>query len=331
MKINLCVGPMSMNTINSINQFSKRYKKYITIVCSRNQIESEKLGGGYVNNFTTENFSKYIKKLDNKYLLIGRDHGGPKHQDKKSKNFQIEIANSKKSLECDIKSGFKQIHIDTVFAKKRKFDLAIELYNFCQQKSKKFKNRVSYEIGVNFHGDQFNKDEFSKIGKYFYDLKDIKFITGTTGSKIKNSKQVGRFNRTNSKLISEKLKKHKILIKDHNCDFLNNKQISMRKHCGISSFNIGPELAYVENNILYKYGVNSKNIYYTKFFKKVLETQKWKKWCDHKCSKKIKFNSTAHYYYNDINYQHFIENEIDKKKFNKEVLNAHIQVYKKFY
>ena len=25
MKINLCVGPMSMNTINSINQFSKRY------------------------------------------------------------------------------------------------------------------------------------------------------------------------------------------------------------------------------------------------------------------------------------------------------------------
>ena len=95
MKINLCVGPMSMNTINSINQFSKRYKKYITIVCSRNQIESEKLGGGYVNNFTTENFSKYIKKLDNKYLLIERSEA-QNIKTKNQKTFKLKLLIQKK-------------------------------------------------------------------------------------------------------------------------------------------------------------------------------------------------------------------------------------------
>ena len=73
----LCVGPMSINTISSVNIFSKKRKKIITLICSRNQIEAEKLGSGYVNNFSSKSFCKYINKLNNKYLKIGRDHGGP--------------------------------------------------------------------------------------------------------------------------------------------------------------------------------------------------------------------------------------------------------------
>ena len=111
MKINLCVGPMSLNTINSIDYFTRTRKKEITIICSRNQIEASNLGGGYVNNFTTEKFSQYIKNFNNKFIKIARDHGGPYTADKKTNNFRKEINNSKNSLEEDIKSGFNEIHI----------------------------------------------------------------------------------------------------------------------------------------------------------------------------------------------------------------------------
>ena len=49
----LGLGPMSLEIINSLNYFSKKHKKKIMLICSRNQIESKKLGGGYVNNFST--------------------------------------------------------------------------------------------------------------------------------------------------------------------------------------------------------------------------------------------------------------------------------------
>ena len=44
--INLFVGPMSINTVNSVNIFTKKNKKTIYLICSRNQIESNNLGVG---------------------------------------------------------------------------------------------------------------------------------------------------------------------------------------------------------------------------------------------------------------------------------------------
>ena len=56
----LGLGPMSVEVINSLNFFSKKYKKKIMLISSRNQIESDKLGGGYVNNFSTEQFANFF-------------------------------------------------------------------------------------------------------------------------------------------------------------------------------------------------------------------------------------------------------------------------------
>ena len=331
MKINLCVGPMSMNTINSINYFAKNRKKEITIICSRNQIESNNLGGGYVNNFTTEKFSQYIKNFNNKFIKIARDHGGPYTSDKKKNNFRKEMNNSKNSLEQDIKSGFNEIHIDTSNVKDKKFELAIDLYKFCNEISNKYNKKISYEIGINFHGDYFNKNEFLKLFNLFKKYKNIKYFTGTTGSKIKNSKQVGKFNSKDMKFLSSYLYKNNILIKDHNCDFLELTDIKFRKKIGITSFNIGPELAYNENKILYKYGNTHKNINFIKFFKKVLNKNKWKKWCDNRCSDVNKFLSSAHYFYNDSDYKIYQEKYLNNTSFKDDVLKEHIKIYEKFF
>ena len=58
----LGLGPMSLEVVNSLNYFSKKYKKKIMLICSRNQIESDKLGGGYVNNFSTSEFASFVKR-----------------------------------------------------------------------------------------------------------------------------------------------------------------------------------------------------------------------------------------------------------------------------
>ena len=127
----LGLGPMSIEVINSINLFSKKYNKKIMFICSRNQIEAKELGGGYVNDFNTENFSKFIKKKNNNKLILSRDHSGPYKKDGSKNNMLIELENCKISLKNDIINDFKIIHIDTSECKKLKYEIAEELIHFC--------------------------------------------------------------------------------------------------------------------------------------------------------------------------------------------------------
>ena len=105
----LGAGPMSLEIVNSLNNFSKKYKKKIMLICSRNQSEAEELGGGYVNNFNTKTFSNFIQGKKNKNLILSRDHSGPYKRDGIKNNIYQEIENCKKSLKEDIKNNFKII------------------------------------------------------------------------------------------------------------------------------------------------------------------------------------------------------------------------------
>ena len=58
----LGVGPMSLNVVDSSIELADKYKSPIMLIASRRQIDSDEFGGGYVNNWTTKNFSNYVKK-----------------------------------------------------------------------------------------------------------------------------------------------------------------------------------------------------------------------------------------------------------------------------
>ena len=73
---------MSIDLINCISLYAKKNKKYIFLIATRNQIDAKKFGGGYVNNFSTEEYSNYIASFKNKYLILCRDHCGPFIKDK---------------------------------------------------------------------------------------------------------------------------------------------------------------------------------------------------------------------------------------------------------
>jgi len=74
----LFIGPMSLNVVDSILELSNEIDKPIGIIPSRRQVE---YNGGYVNNWTTRDFSNYIRSKSNNILLV-RDHGGPNQGDK---------------------------------------------------------------------------------------------------------------------------------------------------------------------------------------------------------------------------------------------------------
>ena len=58
----LCAGPMSKNFVDSCIEYTRNKNFPLMLIASRRQIDAEDFGGGYVNNWTTETFSNYVKK-----------------------------------------------------------------------------------------------------------------------------------------------------------------------------------------------------------------------------------------------------------------------------
>lgn len=314
----LGLGPMSIEIINSINLFSKKYNKKIMLICSRNQIEAEELGGGYVNNFNTESFSKFIKKKNNDKLILSRDHSGPYKKDGRKKNITDEIEDCKISLKNDIINDFKIIHIDTSECKKLKYEIAEELIYFCNDVAKKNQKKIFFEFGCEDHGVLTSFEKFKKDINFFKKFKNRQFIVCQTGSLVKSIFQLGQFDINGVKYMKKIADKNGILLKEHNCDYLNLEQIKLRKKYGISAINIAPELGVIQSNLVYNLGMelNLKNEL-NEFLNLVLRKKKWIKWNYNNENKLIKFFSAGHYHFKSIQYQNLklkIERKINIQK-----------------
>ena len=66
------IGPMSENVVNSVIEFTAQENIEIGFIPSRRQVD---YNGGYVNNWNTQEFSKYVRSKSSK-IVICRDHGG---------------------------------------------------------------------------------------------------------------------------------------------------------------------------------------------------------------------------------------------------------------
>lgn len=313
----LGLGPMSIEVINSLNKFSKKYKKKIMLICSRNQIETEFLGGGYVNNFNTENFANFIKSKNNRYLIMARDHSGPFKRDGfVNKNLSSEVENCKKSLTDDIINDFSLLHIDTSECGKAKYEIADELIKFSNDLAKKLKKKIFFEFGCEDHGVMTNFKKFSMDAKFFSNFKNRKYIVCQTGSLVKSIFQVGQFDIDSIRIMKKISDEYGILLKEHNCDYLNNYQISLRKKFGINAINIAPELGVTQTMLIYylgkKYNFDDEIF---SFKKLVLKKNKWKKWNYNNENNLIKFFSAGHYHFQSSEYKKLYSKICKKENF----------------
>ena len=91
---------MSKNCTDACIELANENNIPLMLIASRRQIDSNESGGGYVNNWTTEKFSSYVKTYDNnKNIILCRDHGGPWQNDNEKNeklDFPLQFINMKK-------------------------------------------------------------------------------------------------------------------------------------------------------------------------------------------------------------------------------------------
>ena len=329
----LGVGPMSKNCVNASIQLANEHKIPLMLIASRRQIDSEELGGGYVNNWTTESFSKYVKSKDKKKnIILCRDHGGPWQNNLELKNkFNLKKAmdSAKRSYSEDIDNDFKVIHIDASVSSngekvssKDLLNRTFELYEHCYAHAKRKKKEIIFEVGTEEQSGSTNTFEeieyfLNEITKFCKKnrLPNIFFIVLQSGTKVVELRNIGSFDsivRVKNQLpveiqiikLIEMCKKYNVNFKEHNADYLSEDALKWHPFLGIQAVNVAPEFGTTETKTILE--LMRKNRFfdlYDEFSETCIKSKKWDKWMikNSKATELEKVLISGHYLFSDPN------------------------------
>ena len=303
----LGVGPMSKNCIDASIELADQYKTPLMLIVSRRQIDSDKFGGGYVENWNTKQFTEYILKRDiNKNIILARDHGGPwQNEYEKSKQLNLidAMKSAKDSYRSDIDAGFHMLHIDPSVdihsspTIDQILERVYELYDFCWSYAQQKKRDIIFEIGTEEQSGNNNTiDEleytlesmrkFCKNNKIPYPS----FIVGQVGTRVMEMRNVGSFD-SPIRVIKEMppeiqipqmieiCNQYGIFMKEHNTDYLSTDSLRWQPRLGIHAANVAPEFGVAETKALV--GILKEKNYIDlldEFLRIAYDSKKWEKW-----------------------------------------------------
>ena len=303
----LGVGPMSLNCTDAAIDLANQYEIPMMLIASRRQIDSEEFGGGYVNNWTTEKFSDYVIDRDKKgKILLARDHGGPwQNEQEKSQKLSLRRAmdSAKLSYRADIDAKFQIIHIDAsvdIFSKPTVdeiIDRIFELYEYCWNYAQQQGQDIIFEIGTEEQTGSTNTQEeldylLNKIFAFCNEnrLPKPTFVVVQTGTRVVETRNIGSFDspiRVAKEIpaeiqvpkMVEICKKHGILLKQHNTDYLSDETLKWHPRLGIHSANVAPEFGVAETDALIRIlEMNNLQKYAEDFLQLAYDSKKWEKW-----------------------------------------------------
>lgn len=294
----LFIGPMSLNIVDSIIEYSNENNINIGLIPSRRQVEFD---GGYVNKWTTNKFCEYVRGKTDKVCLV-RDHGGPLQG--------INIDDGFESLADDIKNNIDIIHIDVW---KKFTDLndgiikTIEYINYCNNVNPK----TLYEVGTEQSIRNFTEDElYQLLSSLKRNLKKdvfnkIKFVVIQSGTALLGNQNVGSYDKDRLISMVNVVKQFDLLTKEHNGDYLPVSLIKEKFNLGLDSINIAPEFGQIETNfILEKIQDDKKS--FELLYKLCYESRKWEKWVSSNFipeqNKKELIRITGHYIFSNTEF-----------------------------
>ena len=303
----LGVGPMSVNCVDAAIDLANEHEVPILLIASRRQIDSEEFGGGYVNNWTTAEFARYVIDRDKKgKVLLARDHGGPWQNTKEvSSNLSLRRAmeSAKSSYRADIEAGFQVLHIDPSVDIHGQpdvdevLDRVFDLYEFCWSQAQQLRQEVIFEIGTEEQSGSTNSQaeldytlnavhQFCKKNK----LPQPTFVVIQCGTRVMEARNVGSFDspiRVADELpaeiqlpkMIEICNRYGILMKEHNTDYLSDAALQWHPRLGIHAANVAPEFGVTETRALISI-LESSGLEKTaeKFLQIAFESNKWDKW-----------------------------------------------------
>ena len=261
MNIKYFIGPMSKNVVDAIVEFCTNTGYVIGLIPSRRQVE---WSGGYVNNWTTEEFSKYVTTLS-----LQRDHGGPGQGNNDDDGY--------KSLEEDCKY-LDLIHIDP-WKKYPKYEdglkWTIDMIKFCYNHNP----QIQFEVGTEESIRRFKTKELNMLIK---DLKSklpndifnqIKYLVIQSGTSLKGNTNTGDYDRDRLIFMVKIAKSWGLLSKEHNADYIPVELIKEKMDLGLDSINIAPEFGLIETLTYLENGIDI-----DKFWKMCYDSKRWEKW-----------------------------------------------------
>lgn len=268
--MNFFFGPMSKNVVDSIIDFSIINPDInITLIPSRRQIE---YNGGYVNNWTTREFAKYVKEKNSK-IKIERDHSGPSQGTNIDDGFE--------SLKEDAKY-MDIIHIDPwkyCDNIEDGIEWTAKMILFCDNINPLLEYEIAteeaiYALSVIELEYIINKLKIILSPEIF---QKIKYLVIQCGTKLSTGENIGSFDENKLIEMLALSKKYNLIAKEHNGDWVNNEIIIRKQNLGLTSINIAPEMGEIETKVILNY-VSNDTEDYSKIYELCIESGKWKKW-----------------------------------------------------
>jgi tagatose-1,6-bisphosphate aldolase non-catalytic subunit AgaZ/GatZ len=303
----LGVGPMSVNCVDAAIELSNEHEVPILLIASRRQIDSEEFGGGYVNNWTTEEFARYVIDHDKKgKILLARDHGGPWQNSKEIEaklSLRRAMESAKSSYRADLEAGFQVLHIDPSVDIHGQPDVdevlarVFDLYEFCWSQAQQMRREVIFEIGTEEQSGSTNTQEeldytlnavqqFCKKNR----LPQPSFVVIQCGTRVMEARNVGSFDspfRVADELpaeiqlpkMIEICNRYGILMKEHNTDYLSDEALQWHPRLGIHAANVAPEFGVTETRELVSVlEDNGLSKLADRFLQLAYDSNKWDKW-----------------------------------------------------
>lgn len=305
----LGVGPMSKNGVDATIELANDYKVPLMLIASRRQIECAELGGGYVNNWDTISFAKYVRSKDlGNFVILARDHGGPWQHPYEIKNYpkiQDAMDSAKLSYLRDIEAGFQILHIDPVINNGFEtptlewvLDKIFDLLSFCILTARQFERKIYFEIGT----EEQKQNPLSSIEnleilitriKSFCDTRGFEYpiyLVVQTGTKVMETKNVGKFpadpndisqylKDTKLEQVIELCNNHGLKLKEHNTDYLPDSSLKVHPQIGIHAANVAPEFGVAETKELLRiFEENGLTNLSDEFIDLAVKSNKWDKW-----------------------------------------------------
>jgi hypothetical protein len=262
------IGPMSKNIVDTIIEFCNETNNTIGLIPSRRQVE---WNGGYVNGWTTREFSEYVKSKTDKIILV-RDHSGPK-QGQIDDDGYFSLSKDCKYLDL--------IHIDPWKKYQTFFDgveETIRMIEHCYD----LNPNIQYEVGTE---EAIRRFESHELNDLVYQLKSrlspevynqIQYLVIQSGTSLKGTNQTGNYDATRLKEMIEVCKHHNLISKEHNGDYIPVSTIKEKFDLGLKSINIAPEFGLIET-LTYLDNIKD-DIIFNKYWKICYESKKWEKW-----------------------------------------------------
>tara|TARA_R110002096_G_C14639352_1_gene725453 strand:+ start:2327 stop:3283 length:957 start_codon:yes stop_codon:yes gene_type:complete len=256
------IGPMSKNVVDAILEFSFETGHKIGFIPSRRQVE---YSGGYVNNWTTVEFAEHVKGK----ALIKRDHSGP------GQGYTDDDGYESLKYDCE---NLDMIHIDPwkqYPAYEEGLQWTVDMIKFCHKQNPD----IEFEVGTE---ESIRKFETQEIDTLLTDLKlyltqqeyrQIKYIVIQSGTSLKGNSNTGDYDRDRLLLMINVAKKHSLLCKEHNGDYIPTNLIKEKFNLGLDAINIAPEFGLIETQSYLDSAIDI-----DKFYNICNDSMRWRKW-----------------------------------------------------